>query len=249
MVPRAAFFDFGGTLFSYRSVQGTPYHPLLREALGRLGVGPEAGSAGPAWRRASADAFRAFHTRPYYLHKELFQETFRRFAALLGREASGEVLEWFHGAQRDLVVQGFELRPGCVETLTALRAAGIHTAIVSNIDEDYLVPMIERAGLAPHLDAWTSSEAAGSCKPHAAIFEHALRLAGARPAEAVFVGDSPEHDIAGARRIGLRTILIRDGDLENPGAGAGEAGEPDHVVHDLREIPALLGLRDLAQRP
>jgi putative hydrolase of the HAD superfamily len=242
MPTRAALFDFGGTLFSYRSVQGTPFHPLMRRALARLGVGPEAGSAGPAWRRASADAFRDFHERPYYLHKELFQETFRRFAALLGREASADDLEWFHAAQRDLVVQGFALRPGCVEMLAALRGAGIHAAIVSNIDDDYLVPMLERARLAPHLDAWTSSEAARSCKPHAAIFEHALALAGVAPAEAVFVGDSPEHDIAGARRLGLRTILIRDGDLENPGAGAGEAGTPDHVIEDLREIPALLGV-------
>lgn len=243
MPPRAVLFDFGGTLFSYRSVQGAAFHPLLREALARLRVAPEAGAVGRAWRRASADAFRAFHERPYYLHKELFQDTFRRFAALLGAEAAADDLEWFHDAQRDLVVQGFELRPGCVEMLRALRGAGLHAAIVSNIDDDYLLPMLERAGLAPHLDAWTSSEAARSCKPHPAIFERALGVAGARAGEAVFVGDSPEHDIAGARRLGLRTILIRDGELENPGAGAGEAGTPDHVVEDLREIPELLGVR------
>ena len=242
MPPRAALFDFGGTLFSYRSVQGTAFHPLLREALGRLRLAPEPGAVGRAWRRASGDAFRAFHERPYYLHKELFQDTFRRFAALLGGEASADDLEWFHAAQRDLVVQGFELRPGCVEMLGALRSAGLHAAIVSNIDDDYLVPMLERAALGPHLDAWTSSEAARSCKPHAAIFERALELAGAKPGEAVFVGDSPEHDIAGARRLGLATILIRDGELENPGAGAGEAGAPDHVVEHLGEIPALLGV-------
>jgi len=243
MSPRAVLFDFGGTLFSYRSVQGAAFHPLLREALRRLRLDPGEGAVGRAWRRASGDAFRAFHERPYYLHKELFQDTFRRFAAELGGEASAKDLEWFHDAQRDLVVEGFELRPGCIETLAALRGAGLHTAIVSNIDDDYLLPMLERAGLEPHLDAWTSSEAARSCKPHAAIFEHALGRAGVAAGEAVFVGDSPEHDIAGARRLGLRTILIRDGDLENPGAGAGEAGAPHHVIADLREIPVLLGVR------
>jgi len=235
-------FDFGGTLFSYRSVQGAVFRPLVREALARLGASPADAAVGRAWRRASAAAFRAYHEKPYYLHKELFQDTFRRFAGELGARASEADLAWFHDAQRDLVVGHFELRPGCLETLAALRRAGLHTAIVSNIDEDYLVPMVERAGLAAYLDAWTSSEAAGSCKPHPAIFEHALARAGVAALEAVFVGDSPEHDVAGARRVGMRAILVRDGEIENPGAGAGEAGTPDHVIEDLREIPGFLGL-------
>ena len=69
--------------------------------------------------------------------------------------------------------------------------------------------MIERAGLAEHLDAWTSSEEARSCKPDAGIYHLALRKAGARADGSVFVGDSPEHDSVGARRLGMRTILMR----------------------------------------
>ena len=243
MLPRAVLFDFGGTLFSYREVQGQAFRPLLGEALRRLRVTAEPRAIGRAWKTASAETWREFNPRPYYLHKDLFQDNFRRFGLALGAEPTADDLEWFHDAQRDLVVQGFELRPGCIETLAALRRAGVHTAIVSNIDDDYLLPMLARAGLEPHLDAWTSSEAARSCKPHAAIFEQALGRAGVEPGQAVFVGDSPEHDIAGARRLGLRTVLIRDGELENPGAGAGEAGVPHHVIADLREIPELLGVR------
>ncbi len=235
-------FDFGGTLFSYREVQGRAFYPLLIESLARLGVRAEPREAGRAWRRASAHTWRAFNPRPYYLHKDLFQDNFRRFAAELGAEASAEDLEWFHEAQRRLVHDGFALRPGCEETLARLRAAGLHTAIVSNIDDDYLLPMLERTGLRERLDAWTSSEAARSCKPDAAIFEQALAKAGAAAEEAVFVGDSPVHDIAGARRLGLRTILIRDGEAETPGTLVGESAAPDHEVSDLREIPILLGV-------
>ena len=56
------------------------------------------------------------------------------------------------------------------------------------------------------------------------------------------MGDSRVHDVAGARRLGMRTVLIRDGEGEAPGSAEGEAGEPHHVVEDLREIPGLLGL-------
>jgi HAD superfamily hydrolase (TIGR01509 family) len=236
----AVFFDFGGTLFSYRDVQGRAFYPILTEALERLGSAVAARDAGRAWRRASAEAFRVHHPLDYYLHKDLFLDTFRRFAAHVGGEASDADLEWYHEAQRRMVYEGFELRSGCTEMLGRLREAGVHVGIVSNIDDDYLHPMLEKAGLAPHLDAWTSSEEARSCKPHAGIYQHALQKADASPTRSFFVGDSPEHDIVGARRLGMRTILIRDGDVEVPGAGAGEAGEPDHTITSLSEIAGLV---------
>ena len=49
-VPRAIFFDFGGTLFSYADVWGRNFYPILLEATRRLGVESEAGQAGPAFR-------------------------------------------------------------------------------------------------------------------------------------------------------------------------------------------------------
>jgi HAD superfamily hydrolase (TIGR01459 family) len=49
-------------------------------------------------------------------------------------------------------------------------------------------------------------------KPHRAIFEHAIVTAATGPgARAIMVGDSPEHDVAGASAIGLATLLVRTG--------------------------------------
>jgi HAD superfamily hydrolase (TIGR01459 family) len=49
-------------------------------------------------------------------------------------------------------------------------------------------------------------------KPHRAIFEHAITTAAKSPgARAVMVGDSPEHDVAGAGAVGLATLLVRTG--------------------------------------
>jgi HAD superfamily hydrolase (TIGR01459 family) len=49
-------------------------------------------------------------------------------------------------------------------------------------------------------------------KPHRAIFEHAIATAATGPgARAIMVGDSPEHDVAGASAIGLATLLVRTG--------------------------------------
>jgi HAD superfamily hydrolase (TIGR01459 family) len=49
-------------------------------------------------------------------------------------------------------------------------------------------------------------------KPYAPIFTHAVAAAALGPgARVVMIGDSPEHDVAGARAMGLSTLLVRTG--------------------------------------
>lgn len=234
-------FDFGGTLFSYTAFQ-RQNAGLIAEAAKRLDVQVGMRDVVRAWRAASRDSFSAYADRPFYLYRDLFRDTFRGFAGKVGAEASTDYLDWFHEAQRRVIVEQFELRPGCVEVLTRLREAGLHVSIVSNIDDDYLEPMLQRAGLGPYLDAWTSSEGAGSCKPDAAIFHHALAKSGAAPEETVFVGDSREQDILGARALGMQTVLIHEDGADPPATGVGPAGEPHHVIRSLPELMDVLPL-------
>lgn len=49
-------------------------------------------------------------------------------------------------------------------------------------------------------------------KPYPAIFDHAIASAALGPgARIVMIGDSPEHDVAGARAMELSTVLVRTG--------------------------------------
>ena len=49
-------------------------------------------------------------------------------------------------------------------------------------------------------------------KPYPAIFSHAVEIAAmGQRARVVMIGDSPEHDVAGARAMGLSTLLVRSG--------------------------------------
>jgi putative hydrolase of the HAD superfamily len=235
---RAVLLDFGGTLFSYRPMD-RPTLELLRQALDRLQIEAEMPEAIQAWRAANREAWRTYMHRPFYLHRDLFRESFDGFARELGAEASADFLDWFHEEQRRLVLDHMKLRPGCVETLRELGEAGLHVGIVSNIDEDYLEPMLSRAGLEPVVHSRTSSEEARSCKPDLRIFRYALEKAGVDAAEALFVGDSPEADVLGGCRAGMTTVLIEEDGLPPPGSGEGPAAEPDHVI---RELPELLGI-------
>ncbi len=236
---RAVLLDFGGTLFSYSRMSG-PTVRLLLKAVERLGVEVGPPDAIRAYREGSREAWAEYMPRPFYLHRELFRHTFRHFARGLGEEPTEEFLDWFHEEQRRLAVDHLELRPGCVETLETLRDAGVHVGIVSNIDEDYLEPMLEAAGLERVIHARTSSEEARSCKPDERIFHHALAKAGTRADETLFVGDSPEADVLGGQRLGMDTVLIRDPDMPPPGSGSGPRAEADHVIEELRELIAIV---------
>jgi putative hydrolase of the HAD superfamily len=236
---QAVFFDFGGTLFSYRTIAGQSI-ALIIEAAEKIGVNVEPGEAAMAYHRATKEVMADLMQQPYFLHKELFISSFKRFAELLGGQSTPDLEPWFYEGQRSALVNSYELRSDCLSCLGQLRDRNLHLAIVSNIDEDFLHPMLEREGLKEIFHSWTSSEEARSCKPSPAIYQMALDKAGCNPEEVLFVGDSQEQDIAGARALGMMTALIRDGDAAAPGAGALDASPPHYVIDELSELHAII---------
>jgi FMN phosphatase YigB (HAD superfamily) len=86
------------------------------------------------------------------------------------------------------------------------------------------------------IDVAISSSQHGYMKPHPSIFEAALKLAGVEAAESVMVGDSLSQDIEGARRVGMRGVLVRRS--ETGSAATENGGVP--VIGSLRELPDLL---------
>lgn len=234
---RAAFFDLGGTLFD--NLQIPKLHlPVLREAAIRLGVDESMSFIGPRYIKATRQANEKFKDREFYMHSDLFYETYRIFAQKADAEASDEFLDWIYHAQRERMITGLELRVGCKETLTELRARGLNLSIVSNIDDDYFDPMLDDLGLKPLFDHWSSSEEAKACKPHARFFRYALEKAGFAPEQVVFVGDSRLHDVAGAKAVGMTSVLIEEQHGRSP-LDVGDA-EPDHTIGALPELLAVL---------
>jgi 2-haloalkanoic acid dehalogenase type II len=234
---RAVFFDLGGTLFSNRTIPLTA-GAVLVEAGKRLGVEGKLQEVGIAYVKASMRANERYVDQPFYMHRDLFHETYRHFAEELGKRASDDFIAWLYEEQRVNMVEKMYLRDDCIATLQSLRGSGLTLSIVSNIDDDYLQPMVRSLELESHIDHWTSSEEARSCKPHSGIFDLALQKAGCEANEVVFVGDSREHDVKGARRAGMKAVLISEEDGKSP-LDVGDA-EPDHVIGELSELNELL---------
>jgi HAD superfamily hydrolase (TIGR01662 family) len=127
--------------------------------------------------------------------------------------------------------ENFFLYDDTLPTLEKLREHGLRLGLVSNGQRD-LEEFAEHHGL--DVDVAVGSFHHGYVKPHHSIFETALAALDVEPSEAAMVGDSLSDDIAGARALGMRAILLDREGLHEPG--------PD-VIPTLLALPAALGLR------
>lgn len=119
--------------------------------------------------------------------------------------------------------------------LRELRARGLKIGIVSNWDTR-LKKISDGLGLTKLVDFLVISAEAGVRKPDPEIFRLALRHAGVKPDDALHVGDLLEEDVEGARRAGIRPVLI---DRKKRITGGGPPQDVP-VVASLAELRALL---------
>jgi putative hydrolase of the HAD superfamily len=233
---KAVLFDFAGTLFDDRALRGAHLRQL-RFVAGAAGVEASDAELRAAYRHGMEVAYRAVAVRPFYSHRTLFGLAFAATAVALGGVIDEATADEAVDRQYRATIGEAELRPDCLNSLAALRRASIHVQVVSNIDDEQFQPMLDCLGLRTALDASTSSDEAGSCKPDAAIFHLALTKAGVDPDEALFVGDSIHHDVVGPAALGMHTAWL----APRPGSVPGDA-RPDAIVHALGDVLDLVGV-------
>jgi len=119
--------------------------------------------------------------------------------------------------------------------LLARLSENFRLGIVSNFYGN-LDAACEEAGIAGHFETAIDSVDVGCVKPDPRIFRAALDALDAGPADAIFIGDSTSRDMAGARSLGMRHVLVAGA------AGAVPDGccPGDRVIRRLDELPAVL---------
>lgn len=124
------------------------------------------------------------------------------------------------------------------EVLEELRRRDYKIGLVTNS----IFPMwmrdveLEEYDILQYLDARITSGDVGYLKPHPEIYERILEMLEVRPEQAVFVGDRPENDIAGANEAGLTSVLIAPPHLERELNGV----VPDYTISSLSDLLPLL---------
>ncbi|MCA9553319.1 MAG: HAD family hydrolase, partial [Myxococcales bacterium] len=124
--------------------------------------------------------------------------------------------------------------PAGVAALLEAVAARYKLALVSDGGGARQRAKLEAAGLAGLFEVVVISQELGAQKPSPRAFAAALERLGVGAARALYVGDDPVRDMAGARQAGLRTCWVARG-----------RGYPERLPAPDHQISDVLGLREV----
>jgi putative hydrolase of the HAD superfamily len=98
--------------------------------------------------------------------------------------------------------------PDAVELLVTLHRQRVPVGVLSNGSHKQQLDKLASIGLDRYIGVVCTSELIGFAKPDPRAFHALAKGLGVEPADLVFLGDNPEHDIAGARAAGIRAGLV-----------------------------------------
>lgn len=157
----------------------------------------------------------------------------REFMGPRDLEAVAERYRVHQQANHDRMTRAFE---GAVETVSRLKARGHPVGIVTSKLRQSAERTLAHVGLAPYVDVVVGADSVTRPKPDPEPVLHALGRLGRRPAEALFVGDSP-HDVAAGNAAGAVTAAALWGACTRaclvPAA-------PRHWLQSIGEVPGLV---------
>jgi putative hydrolase of the HAD superfamily len=220
----AIIFDWGGTL--------TPWHTVDHEALWRT----VCASHFPAGRAAEAAMAILAAEQEMWLTAERDHRS-STMSQVFERAEVTPTAEFLASYNRAWEPHTFT-DPEVSELLGALRERGIRIGVLSNTmwPRSWHEEVFRRDGVLDMIDGAVYSSEIDWTKPHPEAFRAAMAAVGAtNPAACVFVGDRPFDDVHGAKRAGMRAILIPHSDVL-PYDGA----RPDAIIQRLSELTQLI---------
>jgi putative hydrolase of the HAD superfamily len=204
--------------------RATPVHPYCQ--------GIQISSWEALWCRFEGEDPRIAWLRAW--SPEYRFETWRLALARQGIDDEALALELGerYGVERRLLHETYADAVEALDDLAADHALGLLTNGASCLQREKLAA----SGLAGRFAAVVVSGEVGVGKPDPAIFAHALDALGADAADAVMVGNSLDHDVAGARAAGMRAVWVNRFGHERP------ADDALVEVHDLLALRGALAM-------
>lgn len=187
---------------------------------------------GAKFEAAVVGAAEVLDSTDQLFNPQVYIDYTARIIQLMGGDEAGSMAPAREIYDDWAVNHHFTLYDDVDATLRALKARGLQLGLITNGHRSLTAfqTHFELDGL---IDVTLSSRQHGYMKPHASIFRAALELAQVSAADAVMVGDSYSHDVAGAESVGMRGVLITRG-------GNPPEGITAPVIQSLTELLALV---------
>jgi 2-haloacid dehalogenase len=219
MPVRVFAFDAYGTLFDVHAA-------IARH---RAAAGPDADRLSEIWRVKQLEYAWMLSAAGHY--QDFWTLTERALDHALARVPTVD-----KGLRAALLDAYFKLDafPDARAALTALKAKGLRTAILSNGNPTMLSGAVEAAGISADLDAVLSVDAIRIYKPRREVYGLVTERFGVTPAEVAFVS-SNRWDVMGAASFGFCCVWVNR-------AGLPEEYPEFAPVRVVRELSALATL-------
>lgn len=135
--------------------------------------------------------------------------------------------------------RSYVLESGVREALEEVRRAGWSIAVITNGNRRTQPAKLRSAGIEPLVDAVVISSHEGFAKPDPRVFRLAAQRAGTSLEGAWAIGDDLRQEIAGATRLGLRSVWLNPhGRAPSPDVDLQAGSFPEAVALVLSETAA-----------
>lgn len=232
-LPKAIMFDLDDTILSSGPHPDLAWRDILSRFADRIEGASMAAlfdalSAYRQWYWSEPDRHRVGRLDLGASSRHIVRSAFERAgidAPLLADEI-GETYNF----ERSLTVSPF---PGAIETLQAVRDAGVRMALITN---GHKVP--QRKKIDDHLlegffDCIVIEGEFGVGKPDHRVFRHAMEQLGVGPDDTWMVGDNLEWEVASPQKLGIHCIWV---DHRDEGLPEQTPAQPNRIVRAISEL-------------
>jgi putative hydrolase of the HAD superfamily len=227
-------FDYGNTLIEFGPRQLGVAVDAIERWLSALG----------SVDREQLEAVRARQLRAPYANE--YRENDRRetcaelLREVVGVDPTPDRIEALMRLRCETFFECIEVDPSVPALLERLRDR-YRLALVSNYPCGQCIrDSLDKVGMSGLFDTVVVSGDVGFCKPHPKPFETALQTLDAGPRSALYVGDNWLCDVQGAKRLGMRAVLVAQFAPYQRLEPAPGDHEPDARIAHLSELEALL---------
>ncbi|MBI2137453.1 TIGR02253 family HAD-type hydrolase [Candidatus Woesearchaeota archaeon] len=219
---KAVLFDLDNTLIDFMKVKKTSVNAAIDAML----------AAGVKVNKKKAEEILYTLYRQHGIeHQKIFQKFLRAAMGRLDYKILAEGIVAYRKMQAGILQPYSDVVP----SLKQLRRQGLKLAIVSDAPRMRAWLRLVEMGIHNFFDAVVCFEDTGNFKHTGLPFKKALRMLRLRPNECIMVGDWPDRDIVGAKKLGIKTIFAKYGATKQI-----KASGADFEICSVKEVAAVV---------
>ena len=236
---KAVIFDLGHTLIDYYHDWAGPEERIVSR-LYRLATETGGCLQEPEFRRTVLATLQGNRDRKL---RDMQEIPLERVLSIIFDSAGC-------GSDEGLIQEGMELFyealkedrslvPGTLEMLQRVRDRGCSIGLISDVawglPSEYPLRDMKHFRLEGFFDDMIFSSDVGMRKPNPRLFKMALFNLSAAKDESMYIGNSLQFDVRGAKSVGMKAVLKKSGYFQPD-----DSIVPDHTVDDWKELDELL---------